>query len=283
MSDDLLSDHVLLFLLISFTYYLARSHPPTTQPHQLLKHTLYAYLCMSLKVFNSFKIFSSAPPGSDMCINPIQSLQSLLLVPLSALSPRSWGSGRTWCSWTLQRFAWQHLWCRIPQPTAWCNRGRKMRPDHRWHTGNIECWREGEKKTCGYKEPQPFKERLQPKKSWKKWCKCLNLPLTCRQGWCSPEGYGQSRSRWVSLSLWVPDVHSHRRAQCQRNTSAWRPGSSTAPRPNIAYSSRSNLPKCGTSQSQATKLSDAIWQATRKEQSSMCLLVEEELILLSSF
>lgn len=135
--------------LLSHTFSSSSSNHPPPPPPQLLKHTLYAYLCMSPKVFSSFKIFSSAPPGSDMCINPIQSLQSPLLVPLWALSPRSWGSGHTWCSWTLQRFAWQRWWCRSPRPTARCSRGRKMRPNHRWHTGNIECckeWENGKRK-----------------------------------------------------------------------------------------------------------------------------------------
>lgn len=180
-----------------------------------------------------------------MCINPIQSLQSPLLVPLWALSPRSWGSGHTWCSWTLRRFAWQRLWCRSPQPRAQCSRRRKRRPDRRWHTENTECWK-------GVKEKRK-QAKFRIWKNWQFWiattackiqkdlCKYSNSTLTCRQGWCSPEDYGQSKSRWVSLSLWVPGVHIHKRGQCQRSTAVWRPGSSMAPHPNSACSSHSNL------------------------------------------
>lgn len=70
-SGDSRSDHVdFFFLLISFAYYLPLCSPPRLPATQLpffftspqpLKHTLYAYLCMSPKVFSSFKIFGSAP------------------------------------------------------------------------------------------------------------------------------------------------------------------------------------------------------------------------------
>lgn len=65
--------------------------------------------------------------------------------------------------------------------------------------------------------------------------------LTCRLGLCSPEGYVQSMSRWASLSLWVPGAHNHRRGQCQRSREVWQQGNSTAPHPNTAYSTHSNL------------------------------------------
>lgn len=180
--------------------------------------------------YSSIKIFGSAAPGSDVCINPVQSLPSPLLAPLQGtVSPRSWGSGHTWCSWTPQRSAWQRWWCRSPRPAARCSRGRRKRPSHRWHTGNTECWKRWRTSVnmCGHQRADERDGVLGP--------------LTCRPGWCSPEGYGRNTSRWASRSRWGPGVHNRRRGRCQRNTAAWQPGSSTAPLPNSAYSSHSNL------------------------------------------
>lgn len=71
-----------------------------------------------------------------------------------------------------------------------------------------------------------------------RWWKCS---LTCRRGWCSPEGYGRSTSRWASRSPWAPGVRNRRRGRCQRNTAVWQPGSSMVSHPNSAYSSHNNL------------------------------------------
>lgn len=153
MSSDSLSDHICFFfwlalLVISLSVLLLIFQPlsffffpPLNRSNT---HCMLIFACPQ-RFLAALRFSAQHPPGSDMCINPIQSLQSPLLVPLWALSPRSWGSGHTWCSWILQRFAWQHLWCRSPQPTARCSRGRKRRPNHRWHTGNIECWEAGGK------------------------------------------------------------------------------------------------------------------------------------------
>lgn len=59
--------------------------------------------------------------------------------------------------------------------------------------------------------------------------------------WCSPDGLGRSKSRWVFRSLWGPDVHSRKTEQCQRNTVEWPRERRMALLPDSAYSIHNNL------------------------------------------
>lgn len=214
--------HSLTLLIISLCSPTLH-HPPSTLPPLIFQSS------------QRFRVIFLLIPKQSR-----QSPPSLLL--LRALSPRSWGSGHTWCSWSLQRFAWQRWWCRSPLPTAQCSRGRKRRPSRKWHTGNIECW-EGEREGNGKKKDE-FRFREKPDQisdTFRNGLKCWIYFLTSRRRCRSPGGYGRNTALPVALSLWGPGARNRRRGRCQRNTAAWPPGSSMAPHPNSAYSSHSNL------------------------------------------